>query len=172
MSKAVLKIEFAGAAAASGLHMAAIADFERNVETVDGKRQEKTAFHPGDQFYFLVQHDPRLVIQRVASSWGTVQALGQVSRPHSQEIELREAADTPELSYLPAGTVHLRWYGNSLLLDQVGRSLSYRSGPLPALAQATYSSHWSSYRLVPAGLSLGQDEEWPVLIVAYMELRT
>ena len=170
MSKAVLKIEFAGPGADSGLHMAAIADFERNVETVDGKRQEKTSFHPGDQFHFLVQHDPRLVIQRVASSWGTVQALGQVSRPHSQEIELREADDTPELSYLPAGTVHLRWYGNSPLLDQVGRSLSYRSGPLPALAQATYSSNWSSYRLVPASLSLGQDEEWPVLIVAHLEL--
>lgn len=170
MSKAVLKIEFAGAGADSGLHMSAIADFERNVEVVDGKRQEKTTFHPGDQFYFLVQHDQRLVIQRVGSSWGTVQALGQVSRPHRQEIELREADDTSDLSYMPAGTVNLRWYGNSPMLDQIGRSLSYRSGALPALALASYSSHWASYRLVPAGLSLGPDEEWPVLIVAYLEL--
>ena len=57
MSKALYKIEFAGSGANSGLHMAAIADFARNIEIVDGKSQEKTSFHHGEQFYFLAQHD-------------------------------------------------------------------------------------------------------------------
>lgn len=169
MSKAVLKIEFAGAGADSGLHMAAIADFERNMETVDGKRQEKTTFYPGDQFYFLLQHDAKLRLSHVASSWGAVQALGPVSRQHEDSIELRGPGDDKSLSYTPAGSVAVRWYGNAPSLDTIGRQISYRSGPLPAIGTLSYQSRWQSYRLIPGALSLGPDEEWPVLIVAYLE---
>lgn len=169
MSKAVLKIEFAGPGADSGLHMAAIADFGRNMETVDGKRQEKTTFYPGDQFYFLLQHDAKLRLSHVASSWGTVQRLDAVVRPHEDEIQLASAADDKGLSYTPASQVVPRWYGNAPSLDTIGRQISYRSGPLPAIGTLSYQSRWQSFRLIPAALSLGQDEEWPVLIVAYLE---
>ena len=169
MSKAVLKIEFAGAGADSGLHMAAIADFERNIETMDGKRQEKTSFYPGDIFHFLIQFDAKLYISKVRSSWGAVQALGPVSRQHEDSIELRGPGDDKSLSYTPAGSVAVRWYGNAPQLNTIGRQLSYRSGPLPAIGTLSYQSRWQSFRLIPAALSLGQDEEWPVLIVAYLE---
>lgn len=171
MSKAVLKIEFAGAGADSGLHMAAIADFERNIETVDGKRQEKTTFYPGDMFHFLLQIDPKLYVQDLRSSWGSVQPLGIVTRPHDESIELSRPGDDKTISYTPAGPVSPRWYGNAPYLNVVGRQLTYRSGPLPAIGELRYSSAWQSYRLVPAALSLGPDDEWPVLIVAYLELR-
>ena len=169
MSKAVLKIEFSGAGADSGLHMAAIPDPERNTETVDGKRQEKTTFHPGDSFYFLLQVDPKLYIADVRSSWGTIQRLETVGRSHEDSIELPSAEQDKSLSYTPSGPVSVRFFGNAPALTTIGRQLSYKSGPLPAVGELNYSSSWQSYRLIPAALSLGPDDEWPVLIVAYLE---
>ena len=172
MSKSVLKVGFAGAGADSGLHVAAIADFAQNIEVVDGRRQEKTSFHQGEPFFFLVQHDPKLYISDVRSSWGAVQRLGPVSRPHSDDIQIATLKDSRELSYIPAGTAVSKWYGNSPQISQVGRTMSYRSGPLPAIGTLNYSSHWQSYRLVPGALSLAAGEEWPVLIVVYLEVRS
>lgn len=174
MSKALYKIEFAGSGASSGLHMAAIADFARNIETVDGKSQEKTSFHPGEQFYFLVQHDAKLRISEVKSSFGVIQALGTVSRSHTDDIQIATAEDTKDLACTPSGISSFKWYGNSPGLTVIERRVSVRAGrpgPLPAVGAISYSSTWSSFRLIPAVLSLKDDEEWPVLIVIYMEER-
>lgn len=171
MSKALYKIEFAGSGANSGLHMAAIADFARNIEIVDGKSQEKTSFHPGEQFYFLAQHDAKLRISEVKSSFGAIQALGTVSRSHTNDIQIATAEDTQDLAYTPSAISALKWYGNSPGLTIVERAVSVRTGPLPAVGAIIHSSTWSSFRLVPAALTLKDGEEWPVLIVIYMEER-
>ena len=172
MSKALYKIEFAGSGANSGLHMAAIADFARNIETVDGKSQEKTSFHPGEQFYFLAQHDEKLRISEVKSSFGAIQSLGTVSRSHTDSIQIATAEDTQGLAYTPSASAAFRWYGNDPGLTIIERAVSVRTGPLPAVGTISYSSTWSSYRLIPAALKLKGDEEWPALIVIYMEERT
>lgn len=169
MSKSLYKIEFAGAGADSGLHMAAIADFSRNTEIVDGKSQEKTTFHPGEQFYFLVQHDAKLKITAARASFGAVQALGGVTRQHTDDIQISTAEDTHDLAYTPRGSLAHIWYGNSPALTLVGRALSYRNGELPAVGTASYASAWQSYRLIPAALTLSAEESWPVLIVIYLE---
>lgn len=172
MSKVVLKIEFSDAAADSGLFAAMIADFQRNREKDnDGKDQEKTSFHPGDIYHFLIQHDPGLKLTAVKSSWGSVQSLGGATRSHEgEEIQLAEAEDTAETSYMPSGNVVVRWYGNSPALATEGREMSYGLGPLPAIGRISYVAAWQSYRLVPEELELAEDEGWPVLIVAYFDL--
>lgn len=178
MSKVVLKLEFSDAARDSGLFAAMIADFQRNRETdSEGRDVEKTSFHPGDIYHFLVQHDPGLRITAVKSSWGSVQALGAVTRSHTgergEDIQLAEAEDEVETSYIPnIGRVSARWYGNSPDIVNMHRSVMYRRGPLPAIGKIGYSADWHSYRLVPAALTLRDDEEWPVLIVAYLDLAT
>ena len=171
MSKALYKIEFAGSGANSGLHMAAIADFARNIETVDGKSQEKTSLHPGEQFYFLAQHDAKLRISEVKSSFGAIQALGTVARSHTNDIQIATAEDTQDLAYTPSAISALKWYGNSPGLTIVERAVCVRTGPLPAVGAIIHTSTWSSFRLVPAALTLKDGEEWPVLIVIYMEER-
>lgn len=176
MSKVVLKLEFAGPGADAGF-AAMIADFARNRETdSDGKDVEKTSFHPGDIYHFLIQHDVSLKITDVKSSWGSVQALGAVTRRHTgehgEDIQLAEAEDEIETSYIPTGSVSAQWYGNSPAIANTGREIRYQSGPLPAIGKIGYSADWHSYRLVPAALTLRDDEEWPVLIVAYLDLAT
>ena len=174
MSKVLHKIEFAGPGADSGLFAVAIPDFARNIELdADGKQVEKTSFHPGDIYHFLVQHDARLTLTEVRSSWGTVQSLGAATRSHTgEDIQLAEAEDAAETSYIPSGVLSIRWYGNSPRVGNDERAISYRSGPLPAIGKLTYSAAWHSYRLVPGPLALAEGEEWPVLIVAYLDLVT
>lgn len=167
--KTVLKIEFAGAAADSGLYMAAIADPQLNVGS-DGN--EKTQFAPGEVFYFLVGFDPSLYLAGIQSSSGSVQRLlGTATRSHTQEISVTTAESTVQLSYWPATDPVFRWYGNAPQLARSSRDLSYRSGPLPAIAEASYQAGWQSYRLIPPVVSLTDDEEWPVLIIATLEHR-
>ena len=175
MSKVVLKLEFSDAAADSGLFAAMIADFQRNRETdSDGKDVEKTSFHPGDIYHFLIQHDPGLKLTAVRSSWGTVQSLGAATRSHTgehgEDIQLAEAEDEIETSYIPTGSVSAQWYGNSPAVKNTGREIRYQSGPLPAIGKIGYSAAWHGYRLVPEALELAEGEERPVLIVAYMDL--
>ena len=172
MAKVLHKIEFAGPGADSGLFAVAIADFARNTELdADGRTVEKTSFHPGDLYFFLIQHDARLRLSSVRSSWGTVQSLGAATRSHTgEDIQLAEAEDAAETSYIPSGSVSAKWYGNSPRIANTGRAISYRSGPLPAIGAISYSAAWHGYRLVPEALTLAQDEEWPVLIVAYLDL--
>lgn len=169
MSKAVYKVQFAGSGAGSGLHMACIADFQLNRETVDGREQEKTTFHPGEPYWFLVQHDPALVLTGIASSSGGISNFGRTIRPHEEEITLPAATGEVNINYMPAGSVGVRWYGNAPSLRQTGRQLAWRSGPLPAIGTARYQSRWLSCRLTPPALRLAEGEEWPVLIVVTLE---
>lgn len=161
--------------AESGLHMAAVMDETLNVETVDGKETVKTTWYPGDSIYFLVQVDPGLRIADVRASWGNVQLMGTVRRQHTDDVTVIEppaedkAEASSELSYIPAGQVTLRWYGNAPTLRQDGRSLYYTDGALPAVGRADYQSTWQSYRLVPRPLELEGDAEWPGVIAIYVE---
>lgn len=174
MSKVVLKLEFAGPGADAG-YTAMIPDFARNRELdSDGREVEKTSFHPGDIYHFMIQHDASLKITEVKSSWGSVQALGAVTRSHTgehgEDIQLAEAEDELETSYIPTSSVSAKWYGNSPTVKNTGREIRYQGGPLPAIGRIGYSADWHSYRLVPAALDLAEGKEWPVLIVAYMDL--
>lgn len=175
MSKVVLKLEFSDAARDSGLFAAMIADFQRNREIdSNGKDVEKTSFHPGDVYFFLVQHDPGLKLTAVKSSWGSVQSLGATTRSHTgehgEDIQLAEAEDEQETSYIPTGSVSATWYGNSPTITNKGREIRYKSGPRPAIGKLSYSAAWRGYRLVPEALELAEGEEWPVLIVGYFDL--
>lgn len=169
MSKVVLKIEFSGND--SGLYAAAIADFVRNVEIgADGVEAEKGTFYPGDEYHFLVQHDPRLRIVGVRVSWGSVIPAGTVEREHADDVQFADASATAELSYLVRRqTGGVAWYGNAPILRRDGRTLSISSGPVPAIGRAAYVSEWRAYTFRPAALELAAGEEWPVLIVIDLE---
>lgn len=169
MGKVTLKIEFSGND--SGLYAAAIADFVRNVEPGDdGEPREKSTFFPGDEYHFLVQHDPRLRIVSIRTSWGAVVAVGDVERDHADDVQFADASATADLSYLVSRqTGGVQWYGNAPILRRDGRTLAVTSGPVPAIGRAAYVSAWQAFTFRPGPLELGPGEEWPVLIVIDME---
>lgn len=174
MAKATQKLTFGGTGADSGLYAAAILDDELNTETNEnGETTSKRAWYPGDPLYFLTQVDPGLRIVDVKSSWGAIQALGSVTRTHTDDITITDQPAATqvaaELSHIPSSNASLQWYGNAPTLRQDGRALYYTSGPLPAVGRAAYQAIWQSYRLIPAALTLQEDEEWPGVIVIYLE---
>lgn len=171
MGRVLHKIEFAGPGADSGLFAVAIPDFARNTELdATGKTVEKTTWNPGDVYHFLVQHDERLRITDVRASSGAVQALGAAARTHGGErLQIEQDDAGQELSYIPSGDVSVRWYGNAPALARDGRAIGYASGPLPAIGDASYPARWHGYRLVPPPMQLGPEDEWPVLIVVYLD---
>ena len=169
MGKVTLKIEFSGNDA--GLYAAVIADPVRNVETgAGGKMTEKTTFIPGDDYYFLVQHDPRLRVTGIRTSSGAVVPAGAVERHHSEEVSFADAAATAELErQVVRQEGGVLWYGNAPILRRDGRRLAVASGDVPAVGRVTYASQWSAYMFRCPSLKLNAGEEWPVLIVIDLE---
>lgn len=132
--------------------------------------KEKTSFVPGDRPYFLVHHDPSLLVGGVACSSGMVTGGNTVSRPRSQQLQFTAPEEAQSLSHIPAGPVAWTWYGNSPAVTQTGNGLVVPAdNQLPAIGEASYTIAAKQYQLIPPVLALAAGESWPVLIVITME---
>jgi hypothetical protein len=137
------------------------------VANVDAAGQEKTSFVPGDQPVFLVHHDATLAIGSVSCSSGMVQDLGVVSRTRTKRIEWIEGG-SQDLDYIPAAPPDVTWYGTTAALSLLSHTLT-RAGTAPAVCDLTSPVSFRQFRVIPPDVTLGEGEEWPILIVITME---
>lgn len=134
----------------------------------DADGEVKSAWQPGDQVWWWVQHDPSLRIDRVRCTSGMVVSGGTVSRSRDQQLTWT-GDEAVELSHIPSGSPTLKWYGNvGTGLSRDGRRMSVTGG-LPCTADAIVPISVHLYRYVPPPMSLSGDETWRSVIVVYLE---
>lgn len=165
MAKATLVVVFGDGVEAGFVK----AEFDE-IENVNAAGEVKTQFVPGDEPYFLVQHDPTLRIDRVASTDGmAVSNNAEETRTRTTALDFAQVDDTVELDYLPAGSGSRVWYGNVPTIATDGRAITATGGQLPAKGLATYPTTWQSYRLIPPPLTLAAEQTYEITIYIYME---
>ena len=91
--KATLVVKF-GQGASSGF---VAAEFD-DIKNVDTAGKTKSSFAPGEEPYFLVQHDDSVRIDRIAATGGMVVAMGLVSRPYSDRLDFPALGNTDRKS--------------------------------------------------------------------------
>ena len=162
--KATLVVKF-GQGASSGF---VAAEFD-DIKNVDTAGKTKSSFAPGEEPYFLVQHDDSLRIDRIAATGGMVVAMGLVSRPHSDRLDFPALGDTAELSHLPAGSVARSWVDHAAAVTISGRTVTAAGGELPAKGDLAYDAEMHSFRLVPPPMTLAAGETHEITIYIFME---
>lgn len=127
----------------------------------------KTQFIPGDSAFFIVQADPAVRITRVLPTAGSVQAQGEVNRAQSDSLLFAAADQQQTLSWIPAGGISPRWYGNQGSGLQVsGTTITCAAGH-PCRGDLAYTARCRSYRLQTPAVSLAKGQTWPVDVVIY-----
>ena len=135
----------------------------------DSEGKPTTSFRPGDEPGFVVHYDQAaLRIDRVKSSSGMIVDNGRASRERKQQVRFTAQGKPITLPHIPASGVSVDWYGNAPTISQAGRQVT-ASGSLPAIGEAAYNIACHAYRLVPPKLSLAENQNYPVLVVVYME---
>lgn len=162
--KTTLVLKF-GQAAGTGFAIAELDD----IRNVDSTGQKKSSFAPGDEVYFLVQHDDSLRIDRIAATGGMVVAMGQVSRDYTDRLDFPALGDTAELSHLPAGSVSRTWVDHAAAVTIAGRTVTAAGGELPAKGNLAYSAEMHSFRLVPPPMTLADGESHEITVYIFME---
>lgn len=133
----------------------------------DARDEVITSFAPGDLVNFLVQVDPALRIDRVVATHGQVVSQGYCLRERTDQLLFAELQG--ELSAIPAGALSAAWYGRAAAgLKASGRQLTV-TGSVPALGDITYSARFAGYVLHTPMVELAADEEYPIIIVIYIE---
>lgn len=163
-AKTTLVIRF-GEGAGNGF-AAAEFDAEKNV---DQAGKVKSSFAPGEESYFLVQHDGSLRIDRVAATGGMVVSMGQVIRTRTDRLDFAEIGDTAELSRIPAGAIARTWVDHAAAVTITGRTVAAGAGQLPTKGDFTYQAAMHSFRLVPPPMTLAPNETHEITIYIFME---
>jgi hypothetical protein len=164
-TQATIIASFGEEAAAENYHVVIELDDQLNKDS-DG--DVKTTFNPGNEVYFLVQHDSRVRINSIKSSKGQVQALGSVTRTRTKNILFAEAGEEQQFGYL--GSSSVEWLGNTAgIVDYDGINLRAVGGNFPAMGRVSKSTTFSSYKLVADVPTLSEDEDYPIGVVVYME---
>lgn len=161
-NKATLTISF-DESADSSLLASAFLDDELNK---DASGETKSSFGLTDKPYFLVHLDPKLAIKSVLCSSGSVTSRGTVSRTADEDIDVADADETTELSYIPSGSVSGSWYGNSPGMSVSGRTVTW-SGALPAAGKLKIPYRAYSYQYNPPAMVSGTTE-WRTHIVIHV----
>jgi len=167
-TKATIVIKFGDDVAnANSYHAIAELDGTMN-RTLAG--EEKTSFNPGDDVYFLVQHDSRVRVTAIRPTCGQVDSLGQVTRTRSNLLLFTAVNEKQSMGYMGSSASPL-WYGNSASLSP-SETLDFisTSGLFPAIGKITRSCPFNLYRLRTNIPALGVDETYPVAVVVYMEV--
>ncbi len=146
----------------------ALAEFD-DVKNVDTAGKQKSSFSPGDEPYFLVQHDGTLRIDHVAATGGMIVAMGMVSRDQTDRLDFAETADTAELSHIPSGSISKTWVDNAAAVTISGRIITATGGQLPAKGDFSYSAAMHSFRLVPPPMTLAANETHEITIYIFLE---
>lgn len=154
----------------------AMLDSELNV---DAEGEEITSFVPGDEIFFLIQHDPSLRIDGLPKATdGTV-----VAQPDKefvfteQELIFEEGAGVgdraevggPDLAAVHRGDITKTWYGREGIGFEVKNRKATVTGGVPSICKVQFNAPMKSYKLHTPNVTLAEDEEYPVVIVIYME---
>ena len=104
---------------------------------LNSEGKSKTSFNPGDDVYFLIQHDSTVRIRAIRSTSGQVQSLGAVSRSREQIMLYTELNEIQDFGYT-GGTANIWRYGNALGLESEGiTSFKATLGTFPAIAKVS-----------------------------------
>lgn len=162
--KTTLVIKFG--AGASGGFVAAEFDAKKNV---DAAGKIKTNYSPGEEVWFLVQHDDTLRIGRVAATGGMIVTRGSVPRSRVDRLDLAEIDTIVELSRIPSGSVTRSWVDNAAAVTIAGRVVSAIGGKLPAKGDFSYTAVMHSFSLIPPPMDLAANETHDITIYIFME---
>jgi hypothetical protein len=142
---------------------------------VDSKGETKSSFTADgtttDPVYFLIQHDSRVQIKAIKSTNGQIQSMGQVSRTKKQQTIFTEINEVKDIGYMGSG-VNVRCWGNQI--NGIGHEgltgVKVTSGVFPAIADVKVGCRFGLFCLHAIIPALGEDEDYPVAIVIYMEV--
>lgn len=173
MSKITIVVAFGEGADSSALVVVELDD-QKNLDA-DGN--VKTQFNPGDRPSFIVHYDKSVLrLDRVLCSSGMVTGGNEELRDKDQQMSFANDQGQ-DLPHIPAGPVGWEWYGNSPPVGLDGRRVTVLDrlsqatigAAIPAIGNVTYKILADVYTLIPPPLTLAEDENWPVLVVVYME---
>lgn len=158
-------------------------DNETNVYVdTKGENQIYTTFAPGYSPHFLLHHDPTLRIAAIHNSSGEVVFRDMFAkRDRTQRLEFikdkfySEDASA-DLTYIPSSNVEKIWYVDPELNEVLigvnwklnNRKITIRDANC-RIMDMTYTVSFKQFRLDPPVMDLAEDEDFPVLIVFYME---
>lgn len=133
---------------------------------VDG--EEKTEFYPGDGQYLLVIVPDEYRLLSVAATDGDIVATGLVSREQVDRVLFAEKNVSESLSQNIAGSITPVFYGGAAVLTVEDGAV--RASAAPVIADLSYNYAAYQYRLdIPSGLEIGDDDDYPIGVVAYVE---
>ena len=142
---------------------------------VDSKGETKSSFTADgtttDPVYFIIQHDSRVRVKAIKSTNGQVQPMGAVTRKKTTQMIFTEADEVKDVGYMGSG-VNVRCWGNQITgIEHEGLTkVKVTSGVFPAIADVNVGCGFGLFCLHAVIPKLGEDEDYPVAIVIYMEV--
>jgi len=166
-TQATIVTSFGDGGGGNGEHVVAEFDDDLNIDS-DG--EVKLSFNPGDDVYFLVQHDSKVRITNVKSTLGQVQSQGDVSRTRTKTILFAELNEKKSFGYI-GSSPSVNCFGNQAAVNTIDDvDVVAVSGTMPAMIEVSKSCTFKSYKLIAPVPALDEDEEYPVGVVIYMEV--
>ena len=164
-SRAAVIVEFGEAAAEQGGLVMVELDDQLNRDDAGG---QKSGFYPGDDVYVLLHHSSDLRVANVAVSSGSVTYVGRVTRSREQSYTFDHRGDVKQLGFVPSGRPAGVWFGPDGQVSLDGWELV--AGRVPSIGTVSLPFSARLYRVShPAGLVLGEDQEYLVRLVFGME---
>lgn len=135
---------------------------------LDGDGNVKTQFNPGDSVYFILHYDSsKVTVSAIAASAGDVVSEGSVTRTVTDRLSFTNIDDAVDLSHIPNTTLSADWFGNEPGITRDG--ISVTADTAPAIGDIKYNYVADGYRFDPPDMDLGDDDDFPVLIVVAIE---
>lgn len=168
------------------LNVQFFSDFDQWVYKVTGNlprgmsKESIANFGPGDTIYFRLQYDAsKFKVKQLSTTDGQISLVR-----HSDERKMSETftwvkqdSENNSRAYMlnPIDNDEdVTCYGNEVILRKTSRTeivsskgTSYPS--YPSNTKLNYISEFSIYKLIAPDVELGDNETWPVTIVAYLE---
>jgi hypothetical protein len=168
-TKATIIISFGEGVSSDNYFVIAELDDAMNL---DAEGKVKSQFNPGDDVYFLVQHEAAVRMSGVRCSRGQIQSQGTVSRSQDMgNLVFTEANETKGTGYI-ANNLSAAFFGNSVNLSLIegGKTIKCFGGSYPAICKADIRANFHSFRYIPPALTLTSEESYPIAIAVYMEV--
>lgn len=132
----------------------------------------KSSFSSTDTPVFLIHHSSTVRVVDCLCTYGTVARIGtdEYRSRESTTILFTTEGSTEELHYGGINTITTTIHGNSATLLIDDSLLSFVSGNIPCVFDATYQVKFNEqWLLTPGPLALKKDEVFPIGVVVYME---
>ena len=142
---------------ADGILMAEIDDRE------DGLNLGNTSFRPGDDVGFLVYKTPDVVIDQMVSTLGSTTGAGSGTRTVTEFITFADSNEA-SVGYPIASISDIIWFGTSGGAYTISGSTISLSAKAIAVAEVTYTTNFTGYKLTNVPPSYAGKTTFSVLI--------